>query len=74
MPIVGVVENMKADNAVAIKQEATRLGLKYLGSIDYDAKVESSIGSPEKLLDTTIGRAMERIKAAVNAKVSSHDS
>jgi ATP-binding protein involved in chromosome partitioning len=64
MPIVGVIENMKADNSTAIKQETTQMGLKYLGSIDYDTKVESSIGNPAKLLETTIGEAMEQIKKA----------
>jgi ATP-binding protein involved in chromosome partitioning len=68
MPIVGVLENMKADNSAAIKHETAHLGLKYLGSIDYDTKVESSIGNPAKLLETTVGKAMEQIKKAVVAE------
>jgi len=71
MPIIGVIENMKADNSHAIKQETIQLGLKYLGAIDFDTKVESSIGNPSKLLGTTIGETMEQIKkAALNEKVN----
>jgi ATP-binding protein involved in chromosome partitioning len=65
MPIVGIIENMKTDNSSAIKNETVQLGLKYLGSIDYDAKVESSIGNPSKLLETTIGESMDQIKKTV---------
>ncbi len=65
MPIIGVVENMKADNSQAVKHEAAQLELKYLGSIAFDTKVESSIGNPQKLLETTVGEAMDQIKKAV---------
>ena len=71
MPIIGVIENMKADNSIAVKRETVQLGLKYLGAIDFDTKVESSIGNPSKLLGTTIGEAMEQIKkAALSEKVN----
>jgi ATP-binding protein involved in chromosome partitioning len=68
MPIVGVVENMKTDNSNALKREAAHLGLKYLGSIDYDVSVESAIGNPAKLLETAVGEAMDQIKRAAVAK------
>ena len=51
MPIIGVVENMKMDNATTVEVATVKLGLKYLGSIPYDPKVEEAIGNPEKLLD-----------------------
>jgi ATP-binding protein involved in chromosome partitioning len=72
MPIIGVVENMKADKSAAIKQETIKLGLKYLGSIGSDAKVESSIGNPEKLLNTAIGEAMGQLKKAAVAQRGSN--
>lgn len=68
MPIVGVIENMKDDNSAAIERETARLHLKYLGAIGYDAKVESSIGNPAKLLNTTIGQSMDQIKKAAVAE------
>jgi hypothetical protein len=40
------------------------LGLRYLGAIPYDVTVEASIGNPQKLLDTAIGKTMNQIKKA----------
>ena len=64
MPIVGVVENMKMDKANAVELATQKLGLKYLGAILYDVAVESAIGNPQKLLETTIGKTMNQIKKA----------
>ncbi|MCL5949143.1 MAG: Mrp/NBP35 family ATP-binding protein [Candidatus Bathyarchaeota archaeon] len=61
MPIVGVVENMKRDNSGMIWAESAKLGLKYLGAVPYDNKVEDSIGHPDRLLEV-MGAAMDRIK------------
>jgi ATP-binding protein involved in chromosome partitioning len=65
MPIVGVVKNMKRDASDAVECETKKLGLKYLGAVAYDPKVEAAIGNPAKLLDTAIGKAMEHIKHTV---------
>jgi ATP-binding protein involved in chromosome partitioning len=63
MPIVGVVENMKRESSNIIKDECKKLGLKYLGAVDYDAHVEDSIGNPTKLLQI-MNAEMDRIKKA----------
>ncbi len=68
MPIVGVVENMKTDKATTVEEASLKLGLKYIGSIPYDPNVEEAIGSPEKLLDTAIGKSMTLIKKSTNTK------
>ncbi len=62
MPIVGVIENMKNDKSTVIQRETEKLGLKYLGAVAYDAKVESAIGNPNKILNTALGEALEKIK------------
>jgi ATP-binding protein involved in chromosome partitioning len=62
LPIVGVVENMKTGNISSIKCEIIKLGLKYLGSISYDPAVETSIGKPDCLLKTAIGKDLHLIK------------
>jgi ATP-binding protein involved in chromosome partitioning len=62
MSIVGVVENMKSDDAKVVEAETKRLGLRYLGAIPNDPQVESAIGNPEKLAQTALGKAMEQIK------------
>jgi ATP-binding protein involved in chromosome partitioning len=72
MPVVGVLENMKMDKADQIKGETEKLGLKYLGAIPFDAEVEASIGNPQKLLQTALGKAMPQIeKAAFDSKGNS---
>ncbi len=72
MPIVGVAENMKRDKADAVELATKKLGLRYLGAIPYDASVESAIGQPAKLLETSVGKTMDQIKkAAVNGKGNS---
>lgn len=68
MPIVGIVENMKTDKATTVEEASLKLGLKYIGSIPYDPNVEEGIGSPEKLLDTEIGKSMTLIKKSTNTK------
>jgi ATP-binding protein involved in chromosome partitioning len=71
MPIVGVIENMKRNESDAIKEETAKLGLKFLGSIAYDLKVEESIGNPTKLQET-LGTSMDKIKlAAISPKRNS---
>ena len=68
MPVVGVVENMKMDKANTIEAATLDLGLKYLGSISFDSKVEEAIGNPAKLLETTVGKAMTQIKKSTKNK------
>jgi ATP-binding protein involved in chromosome partitioning len=63
MPIVGVVENMKRESSNVIKDECKKLGLKYLGAVDYDPNVEDSIGNPVKLLQI-MNAEMDKIKKA----------
>ncbi|NLB77169.1 MAG: Mrp/NBP35 family ATP-binding protein [Crenarchaeota archaeon] len=63
MPIVGIVENMKRDNADTIKSESSRLGLMYLGGVQYDSRVENFIGNPLKLLQI-MDAYLDKIKKA----------
>ncbi len=68
MPIVGVVENMKMDKSNAVELASEKLGLRYLGAIPFDTTVEEAIGSPEKLLETAVGKSMAQIKKAAKHK------
>jgi len=70
LPIIGVVENMKMDKSQVIPQETERLGLKYIGAVAFDQRVESSIGNPAKLLNTTLGHSMNEIKKVLGGKGS----
>jgi ATP-binding protein involved in chromosome partitioning len=68
MPVIGIVENMKMDNAKAVEMATEKLGLRYLGAIPYDPKVEAAIGNPEKLLETAVGKMMAQIKKAAKSQ------
>jgi ATP-binding protein involved in chromosome partitioning len=61
MHIVGVVENMKMDEAKGVELETEKLGLKYLGAICFDSQVEAALGDPQKLLNTAVGRRIKQI-------------
>lgn len=58
MQVIGVIENMKMDKLRGVQAQTKQLGLKYLGEVAFDPQVEASIGSKQKLLDTTIGKKM----------------
>ena len=48
------------------------MGLKYLGAIPYDPKVEEAIGNPAKLLKTAVGKTMPaNQKSSISQKVNS---
>jgi ATP-binding protein involved in chromosome partitioning len=61
LPIIGVVENMKMNNSNDIRQQTEKLGLKFLEAIPYDAKVESAIGDPERLLGTALANRVKNL-------------
>lgn len=59
--IIGVIENLKRGETHEIEAETKKLGLKYLGEIPYDEHVEDSIGNPDSLLETAIGKKISHI-------------
>lgn len=63
VPIIGVVENMKMNKAKKIEQQTKKLGVKFLGGITYDPKMEEAIGREIKLYNTTIAKKIKKIAA-----------
>jgi ATP-binding protein involved in chromosome partitioning len=61
VPVIGVLENMKMNKSDSIERETRSLGLKYLGEIPFDARVEDAIGDKEKLLRTMIAQKIHEI-------------
>lgn len=59
--VVGVIENMKMNNSDAIQKQTLKLGVKFLGEIPYDAKVEEAIGSAHRLLGTIFAKKIEDV-------------
>jgi len=67
---IGVLENMKQDKSKTIQQGTEKLGLKYLGEIPFDKKIEGAIGKPEDLLGTQMGKKIGQITKEVILKSS----
>ena len=61
MRIIGLVENMKMDKGKGVEIATEELGLKYLGAIPFDPKVEDAIGMETQLLSTAIGVGLKEI-------------
>ena len=55
VPVLGVVENMKIV-ASAVQRQTEALGLRFLGEIPFDPKVEAAIGDVERLRGTAVAR------------------
>ena len=60
-PVIGVIENMKMDESEYIRREVEALGEIFLGEIHFDRKLEESLGSVSKLLETGFAREVEEI-------------
>jgi len=60
-PVIGVIENMKMDESEYVRREVEALGEIFLGEIHFDRKLEESLGSVSKLLETGFAREVEEI-------------
>jgi ATP-binding protein involved in chromosome partitioning len=60
--VIGVIENMKMNNSKAVRQQTRKLGMKFLGEIPYEQKLEEAIGNITKLLDTRFAKKISNIQ------------
>jgi Mrp family chromosome partitioning ATPase len=65
IPVIGVVENMRMNNSKTTQQKTRKLGVAFLGEIQYDSKVEEAIGNTNKLLNTTLAKKVGRIASKI---------
>ncbi|MGQ9642073.1 MAG: ATP-binding protein [Candidatus Bathycorpusculaceae bacterium] len=68
IPIIGVVENMKMDNLNIIQEKTRKLGVKFLGEIPFDSKVEEAIGNVNKLVNTMLAQKVKDVASKVVKK------
>lgn len=61
VPIVGVVENMRRDGGDLVEGLARSAGVPFLGSVPYDAGLESALGNPGRLRRTGFFDAVRRL-------------
>jgi ATP-binding protein involved in chromosome partitioning len=64
-PVVGTIENMKMNDSKTVQQQTKKLGVKFLGEIPYDPKIEETIGNIDKLLDTTFAKKVELLASKI---------
>jgi len=64
VPVIGILENMKMNNSESIQSETEKLGLRHLGEIKFDPRVEDAIGDERELLGTLIGKKIQELVAA----------
>jgi ATP-binding protein involved in chromosome partitioning len=66
VPIVGIVENMKMTESKNVQHQTEALGIKFLTEIPHDPTVETAIGNPEKLLETALGKKVQKVTQTVS--------
>lgn len=59
--IMGLIENMVMTNSDFIESEVKKMGCLYVGSVDFDSTLESSIGNPEKLRKTRFYKQIDEL-------------
>lgn len=61
VPIIGMVENMRAKRGTLVEDRARKLGVKYLGSLPFNLKLEEALGKPKALLRTELAKSLEKV-------------
>lgn len=61
VPILGVVENMKMKDSSFIRKQVEMLSVPFLGEIDFDYRLEDSMGDVQKLLETKFAQSVQEI-------------
>lgn len=61
VPIVGVIENMKMADSSFIREQVEKYDVPFWGEINFDSKLEDSIGDVNKLLETEFAKSLEKI-------------
>lgn len=64
IPVLGVIENMKMAKFSFVEEEMKRLGVSFLGEINFDESFEAATGNPDKILRTKFARDLNKIAIA----------
>jgi ATP-binding protein involved in chromosome partitioning len=59
--ILGVIENMKRGREKNVIKLAEKYGIRYLGYLQFDYKIEKYLSNPSKLLKTNFSKKLEKI-------------
>jgi ATP-binding protein involved in chromosome partitioning len=61
VPVAGLVENMARSPVSAVHDLATELGVRFLGSLPFDAELEAASGDVERLRGTAVVSAIRAL-------------
>jgi len=65
IPIIGVVENMKINEAKTIQQKVANQNTIFLGEIPFDTKIEEAIGNVDKLWKTMFAERVNKMASKI---------
>lgn len=65
IPIIGVIENMKMVESSYIKENISKMKIRYLGYVSFDKNLEESIGNPNKLQKTDFMKDLEIVLSKI---------
>ena len=57
-PIIGIVENMKITRSSLVQEELEMFNVPFLAEIDFDRKLENTLGDVNRLLQTNFARSI----------------
>ena len=61
MPIIGVIENMKMKESSSVQETLKEFDVPLLGEIDFDMKLEDSIGDANALIESDVAACLKEI-------------
>ena len=61
VPVIGVIENMKTQPSMLVKEQIKPYDVPFLGEINFDYHIEEALGDVSKLLKAGVAQDMERI-------------
>ncbi len=61
LPVIGIVENMKMKKSDYVKKSILNMDLPYQDSIKYDHELEDAIGFPDKLINSSYMKDLNKI-------------
>lgn len=73
VPVIGVVENMVMNPSSYVREKVEKLGVQYMGTVNYDPQLEETFGNVERLLNTEFAEAISVIASRVE-KQSQEDT
>ena len=63
--VLGIVENMIVNPSSSTREQIEQLGTQYIGAVNYDSKLEESLGDVKTLLNTRFAEAIELVASSI---------